>query len=417
MLRRKRRRLLGRPPPPPRPPHEFKVPIMPDDLRLEARLSRLSHAALVSLVCEASRSNHGVAATSNTCLARHSPLPDWAVRDVLLDPDLIACVLSHVHGGSAAARVCTAWRTAWDTTDRLIYGLGGGREAAGRACGELLRLVNRSSRRPQQPIDDNRTRVAQHHGGIEALVALVRPGPTTATITNLALRVLRSLAKTPAVPERIIEAGGVQNMIAVLRQVTFFPNDPFESKRLATQLLAACTSLHPPARTAVCEAQGIPQLAKFALQARRLVGEDTSSACAAAAVAVLQCAASVCRTEPPDDLCLSVSVRLVQCDPQLQFTDGPFSKLMWKLLAADALLALAALSTPDMAPQWRRVGGTQALAALSCDDAAWVDWSSRLRTPSGEPRPIAVKQLADRGLANLGVRATRSTLRSVRVGA
>ena len=134
---------------------------MPDDLRLEARLSRLSHAALVSLVCEASRSNHGVAATSNTCLARHSPLPDWAVRDVLLDPDLIACVLSHVHGGSAAARVCTAWRTAWDTTDRLVYGLGGGREAAGRACGELLRLVNRSSRRPQQPIDDNRTRVAQ----------------------------------------------------------------------------------------------------------------------------------------------------------------------------------------------------------------------------------------------------------------
>ena len=86
--------------------------------RLAARLEHLSHAALVELCALACTLDaHDSRTAADAALARHDPLPTWAVDDVLLSSDLAPRVMEklEVKDGAAAA-VCRAWRTAWEVT-------------------------------------------------------------------------------------------------------------------------------------------------------------------------------------------------------------------------------------------------------------------------------------------------------------
>ena len=86
--------------------------------RLAARLEHLSHAALVELCALACTLDaHDSRTAADATLARHDPLPAWAVDTVLLSSD-IAPRLTGVMAAQdcAAAVVCRAWREAWRAT-------------------------------------------------------------------------------------------------------------------------------------------------------------------------------------------------------------------------------------------------------------------------------------------------------------
>ena len=89
---------------------------------LAARLAhaQLSYGALLelcSLTCTLDA--HDSRTAADAALARHDPLPAWAVDEVLLSSDLAPRLTGamSVKDGAAAA-VCRAWRDAWQATHK-----------------------------------------------------------------------------------------------------------------------------------------------------------------------------------------------------------------------------------------------------------------------------------------------------------
>ena len=65
----------------------------PTSSRLALRLESLSHAELLELAVLGCETNATVSARADTLLARHKPLPGWAVSQVLLSDDLLPHLL------------------------------------------------------------------------------------------------------------------------------------------------------------------------------------------------------------------------------------------------------------------------------------------------------------------------------------
>ena len=86
--------------------------------RLAARLEHLSHAALVELCALACTLDaHDSRTAADATLARHDPLPAWAVDTVLLSSDIAPRLTGAMAAQDcAAAAVCRAWREAWRAT-------------------------------------------------------------------------------------------------------------------------------------------------------------------------------------------------------------------------------------------------------------------------------------------------------------
>lgn len=78
-----------------------------------ARLALLPYDVLLELASTA-LSNPEFRRTANALMAQHTPLPEWAVSDVLLSPDLAMHLLSTVEvRDHAVAAVCSVWCAAW----------------------------------------------------------------------------------------------------------------------------------------------------------------------------------------------------------------------------------------------------------------------------------------------------------------
>ena len=92
--------------------------------RYEPRLSHLPHAVLVQLAAEGMRAMSDEARRSaEEVIAAHSPVPAFAVAQVLTAPDLVGCLLQSLGlKDSPTARVCTAWRHAWSLKHQLTPG-------------------------------------------------------------------------------------------------------------------------------------------------------------------------------------------------------------------------------------------------------------------------------------------------------
>ena len=92
--------------------------------RYEPRLSHLPHAFLVQLAAEGMRAMSDEARRSaEEVIAAHSPVPAFAVAQVLTAPDLVGCLLQSLGLNECrAARVCTVWRHAWSLKDQLALG-------------------------------------------------------------------------------------------------------------------------------------------------------------------------------------------------------------------------------------------------------------------------------------------------------
>ena len=92
--------------------------------RYEPRLSHLPHAVLVQLAAEGMRAMSDEARRSaEEVIAAHSPVPAFAVAQVLTAPDLVGCLLQSLGlNDCRIARVCTAWRHAWSLKDQLAMG-------------------------------------------------------------------------------------------------------------------------------------------------------------------------------------------------------------------------------------------------------------------------------------------------------
>ena len=92
--------------------------------RYEPRLSHLPHAVLVQLAAEGMRAMSDEARRSaEEVIAAHSPVPAFAVAQVLTAPDLVGCLLQSLGlNDCRTARVCTAWRHAWSLKDQLALG-------------------------------------------------------------------------------------------------------------------------------------------------------------------------------------------------------------------------------------------------------------------------------------------------------
>ena len=92
--------------------------------RYEPRLSHLSHAVLVQLAAEGMRAMTNEARRSaEEVIAAHSPVPAFAVAQVLTSPDLVGCLLQSLGlNDCRTARVCTAWRNAWIIKDQSAQG-------------------------------------------------------------------------------------------------------------------------------------------------------------------------------------------------------------------------------------------------------------------------------------------------------
>ena len=82
--------------------------------RFVARLANLPHDELVAIAAQGMREGNETRNMGEDRMALHSPLPEWAVTDVLLSPDLLVSVLSTltVRDGYTAS-VCKAWQLAW----------------------------------------------------------------------------------------------------------------------------------------------------------------------------------------------------------------------------------------------------------------------------------------------------------------
>ena len=87
------------------------------DARLGLRLAGLGREQLEEFVLKAAKElTRGSKAATwlNAALATASPVPDWAVRDVLVDVDLCAASISHLDvSDHSAASVCHAWHREW----------------------------------------------------------------------------------------------------------------------------------------------------------------------------------------------------------------------------------------------------------------------------------------------------------------
>jgi len=87
------------------------------DARLGLRLAGLGREQLEEFVLKAAKElTRGSEAATwlNAALATASPVPDWAVRDVLVDVDLCAAIISHLDvSDHSAASVCHAWHREW----------------------------------------------------------------------------------------------------------------------------------------------------------------------------------------------------------------------------------------------------------------------------------------------------------------
>ncbi len=92
--------------------------------RYEQRLAHLPHSALVQLAAEGMRAMSDEARrNAEAVIAAQSPLPAWAVSQVLTSPDLVGCLLQSLGLKDCwAARVCTAWRHAWRRKDKRALG-------------------------------------------------------------------------------------------------------------------------------------------------------------------------------------------------------------------------------------------------------------------------------------------------------
>jgi sugar lactone lactonase YvrE len=92
--------------------------------RYEPRLSHLPHAFLVQLAAEGMRAMSDEARRSaEEVIAAHSPVPAFAVAQVLTAPDLVGCLLQSLGlNDCRAARVCTVWQHAWSLKDQLALG-------------------------------------------------------------------------------------------------------------------------------------------------------------------------------------------------------------------------------------------------------------------------------------------------------
>ena len=92
--------------------------------RYEPRLSHLPHSVLVQLAADGMRAMSGEARRSaEAVIAEHSPVPAFAVAQVLTSPDLVGCLLQSLGlKDCRVARVCTAWRHAWSRKDQQALG-------------------------------------------------------------------------------------------------------------------------------------------------------------------------------------------------------------------------------------------------------------------------------------------------------
>ena len=92
--------------------------------RYEPRLSHLPHSVLVQLAAEGMRAMSDEARRSaEAVIAEHSPVPAFAVAQVLTSPDLVGCLLQSLGlKDCRIAGVCTAWRHAWSRKDPRALG-------------------------------------------------------------------------------------------------------------------------------------------------------------------------------------------------------------------------------------------------------------------------------------------------------
>ena len=92
--------------------------------RYEQRLSHIGHAVLVRLAAEGMRAMSDEARRSaEEVIAVHSPVPAFAVAQVLTSPDVVGCLLQSLGlKDCRTARVCTAWRNAWILKDQSALG-------------------------------------------------------------------------------------------------------------------------------------------------------------------------------------------------------------------------------------------------------------------------------------------------------
>ena len=91
--------------------------------RYELRLSHLPHKVLVQLAAECMRGSDEARRSAEAVIAEHSPVPAFAVAQVLTSPDLVGCLLQSLGlKDCRIAHVCTAWRHAWSLKDQRALG-------------------------------------------------------------------------------------------------------------------------------------------------------------------------------------------------------------------------------------------------------------------------------------------------------
>ena len=154
------------------------------------RLAQLPHATLATLLSDAMK--QGPAETYHACeaaLSAHAPLPQWAT-EVMLDPDLLGLMFSHVLLTSSVPLVCKAWSSAWNSSARLAAALdgGGGRLLTqGKALATLRALTKKGDRRYDYRRTFTRLGVVPRLVNIMSTAATV---PNTAAIAAQALWLL-----------------------------------------------------------------------------------------------------------------------------------------------------------------------------------------------------------------------------------
>ena len=74
--------------------------------RLAPRLEHLPHDVLAELAAEALAACPQLQRKAERSLALHAPVPAWAVSSVLLDPDLLPCMMASLRLEEGAAALC-----------------------------------------------------------------------------------------------------------------------------------------------------------------------------------------------------------------------------------------------------------------------------------------------------------------------
>ena len=98
------------------------VPLSPPTMQsMRERLARLPPEVLLDIAVNACDGDASAHAHANQVLAKHFPLADWCVQEVLLSPDLMERVAEHIspaQEGFDFALVCHAWASVWRQTVR-----------------------------------------------------------------------------------------------------------------------------------------------------------------------------------------------------------------------------------------------------------------------------------------------------------